>query len=135
MVPVKKNAKPHVYIIKLHTAQKKEYTVIEVRGIALTKLNMHDLSFLYNRILNHTLYRTDVICCKHLADVNAAFIYHIVSKDILYVKIHILNKIIQTLVKKNSLLFMILYISIFFYVSNQIITILLSKQEKWPRPE
>lgn len=130
MVPVKKNAKPHVYIIKLHTAQKKEYTVIEVRGIALTKLNMHDLSFLYNRILNHTLYRTDVICCKHLADVNAAFIYHIVSKDILYAKIHILNKIIQTLVKKNSLLFMILYISIFFYVSNQIITILLSKQEK-----
>lgn len=101
MVPVKKNAKPHVYIIKIHTAQKKEYTVIEVRGIALTKLNMHDLSFLYNRILNHTLYRTDVICCKHLADVNAAFIYHIVSKDILYAKIHILNKIIQTLVKKT----------------------------------
>lgn len=135
MVPVKKNAKPHVYIIKIHTAQKKEYTVIEVRGIALTKLNMHDLSFLYNRILNHTLYRTDVICCKHLADVNAAFIYHIVSKDILYAKIHILNKIIQTLVKKNSLLFMILYISIFCFVLNQIITILLSKQEKWPRPE
>lgn len=130
MVPVKKNAKPHEYIIKLHAAQKEEYTVIEVRGIALTKLNMHDLSFLYNRILNHTLYRTDVICCKHLADVNAAFIYHIVSKDILYAKIHILNKIIQTLVKKNSLLFMILYISIFFYVSNQIITILLSKQGK-----
>lgn len=130
MVPVKKNAKPHVYIIKIHTAQKKEYTVIEVRGIALTKLNMHDLSFLYNRILNHTLYRTDVICCKHLADVNAAFIYHIVSKDILYAKIHILNKIIQTLVKKNSLLFMILYISIFCFVLNQIITILLSKQEK-----
>lgn len=75
-----------------------------------------------------------MICCKHLADVNAAFIYHLVSKDILYAKIHILNKIIQTLVKKNSLLFMILYISIFFYVSNQmmskIITILLSKQEK-----
>lgn len=58
-----KNARPHVYIIKLHIAQSKEYTVTDVRGIALTKLNMHDFSFLYNRILNHTLYRTDVICC------------------------------------------------------------------------
>lgn len=97
-----KNARPHVYIIKLHIAQNKEYTVTDVRGIALTKLNMHDLSFLYNRILNHTLYRTDVICCKHLADVNATFIYHLVSKDIHYAKIHILNKIIQTLVLKNT---------------------------------
>lgn len=102
-----KIAKPHVYIIKLHIARKREYTVSEVRDASPMKLNMHDLSFLYNRIFNHSC-----IWERRALVVN---IYLILmpplSEDIRYTKITYFEQIMKTFLLK---MFTVIYDSKFF---------------------